>query len=263
MCVIIFAWQFHPDYSLIVAANRDEFYARETRPASRWEDDENILAGRDLVQGGTWLGISEDGRFAAVTNYRQGSSEEASKPLSRGYLTTEFLKGTADAQDFLRSTKGEDYGGYSLIVGNVKTDLWWESNHANGMHQVEPGIHGLSNHLMDSPWPKVENSKQLMKSLLNKAIDETSMVDGLFEILANRDKPDDDKLPDTGVSLAIERELSSMFVTIPEHKYGTRSSTVVLFRRNGHVRFVERSFDSGTVLFGQTEHCLQLSNFQA
>jgi uncharacterized protein with NRDE domain len=171
-------------------------------------------------------------------------------------LTVDFLKGTQDAQDFLKDIPGEQYGGYNLIAGHVKTGLWWSSNRARGVYPITPGIHGVANHLMDTPWPKVQGSKCSMGSLLRQDLDEASLVEGLFEILSNRKKAKDEELPDTGIGVTLERAWSSTFVATDT--YGTRASTVVLAHRNGEVTFIERSYGSDSKLIGKVEYRLSI-----
>lgn len=238
MCLIVFAYNVHPSYRLILAANRDEFYERPSLPADFWEDQQNVLAGRDLKEGGTWLGITKDGKFAAVTNYRDPSALKSNAP-SRGRLVSRYLIGKQNAGGYLVdvSSQADKYNGFNLLIGD-DNDLFVFSS--NGEKQkLNPGIYGLSNHNLDTPWPKVSRGKRLLKSTLDQK--GTELKEALFTVLADRHIPPDSKLPSTGVGLEWERILSSMFIKSPD--YGTRSSTIILIGKNRRVRFVEKNFD--------------------
>lgn len=251
MCVIILAWKVHPDYPLILIANRDEFYDRDTLPAARWVDNASIIAGRDGERDGTWGGVTDQGRVAGLTNFRDGKVYDGF-PRSRGQLTADFLKGTCGAEEYLKTIEGEYYGGYTLLVGTLKEGLWWASNRAEGLHQIEPGIHGLANHLMDTNWPKVQEGKERMESLLRMDIDEDTLIEKLFRILMSDKQAPDEDLPDTGIKRELEKSWSSLFVTTPD--FGTRSSTVILAKTSGEIRFVERSFAPERKLKQEVQH---------
>ena len=239
MCLILFALDAHPRYRLVLAANRDEFYDRPTAPAAFWDDAPHILAGRDLQGGGTWCGITTGGRFAAVTNYRDPRTHREGM-RSRGMLVADYLRGgmPADAWQERLRREGGGYNGFNIIFGDGG-GLHYFSNRGDAASPVTPGIHGLSNHLLDTPWPKVTRGKQALAELLT-AGDELA-PDDLFAILADRTVAPDHLLPDTGVGLERERLLSPLFITSPT--YGTRSSTVVLIGRDGDCAFMERSFN--------------------
>jgi uncharacterized protein with NRDE domain len=243
MCLILLALDTHPDYALVLAANRDEFYDRPTAPAGFWEDAPDVLAGRDLRAGGTWLGIDRRGRLAAVTNYRQGR-RETEAPRSRGHLVSEYLTGRAGARAHIARVEREAelFNGFNLICGDAAGWSYF-SNREGRARTLEPGVYGLSNHLLDSPWPKVTAGKSGLTDLLSTRGDE--LVSRLFALLADRRQVADELLPRTGVSPEWERLLSSAFIASPE--YGTRSSTVVLAGRDGRVVFVERAFEAGGV----------------
>ena len=234
MCLVLVALNSHPDYSLIVAANRDEFYDRPTAPAEFWAEAPTVLAGRDLKAGGTWLGIDTQGRWAAVTNYRQGERESPA-PRSRGLLVSEFLRGKTVAPDYMERVSRDAglYNGFNLIVGD-EGGLFYFSNREGRVRNLTPGVYGLSNHLLDTPWPKVAAAKSAFGAVLSRGGSE--LIEDLFSLLSDRGRPADDQLPSTGIS----QLLSSAFVATPE--YGTRSSTVVLMGRQGGIAFVERSF---------------------
>jgi uncharacterized protein with NRDE domain len=254
MCLILFAHKADPDYPLIMAANRDEAFARPAAPAAFWDDLPHICAGRDLSKGGTWLGITRAGRIAAVTNYRDPTAPRDA-PLSRGALVKDFLAGAAAPEHYLReaSARGDQYNGFILIAGDVQR-LYWLSNRGPGVEPIAPGVHGLSNHLLNTPWPKIQRAKQSMASLIG--VGETGLASGLFKVLADRTQAADHELPDTGVGLQREREVSSIFVS--GERYGTRASTVVLLHRNGSVLFVERSYGPLGVPLGEVAHRFDL-----
>jgi len=240
MCLLLMAYEVHPRYRLILLANRDEFYDRPTAAAAYWEDAPNLLAGRDLVHGGTWLGITGGGRLAALTNYREPHAARKHAP-SRGALASDFLKSETGAKDYLERLRGAGlaYNGYNLLVGDPE-DLYCYSNKSGEVARLVPGIHGLSNHLLDTPWPKVVRGRNALAELA--AAGKVSLAD-LFAVLADRAQAPDEQLPDTGVGLEMERLLSSIFIT--SARYGTRCSTVLLIDRDGRMTLVERSFNGG------------------
>ncbi|HEY9505712.1 MAG TPA: NRDE family protein [Gemmatimonadales bacterium] len=240
MCLILLAHDTHPDYSLVVAANRDEFYDRPTARAAFWKDAPRVLAGRDLRAGGTWLGIDRGGRFAAVTNYRQGRREPEA-PESRGRLVSDYLTGGSDGGAHVERVEREAarYNGFNLIAGDTGA-LFYLSNREGQARALEPGVYGLSNHLLDSPWPKVTAAKSGLSALLAGGGD---LVPSLFDLLADRRQAVDAELPATGVGPEWERLLSSAFIA--SEGYGTRCSTVVLVGRDGCVVFAERGFGPG------------------
>lgn len=241
MCLITFNFHAHPNYKLILAANRDEFYKRPTAKAGFWEDHPNVLAGRDLEQMGTWMGITKGGRIASLTNYRNPKENKAGK-RSRGEIVSGFLTGNESAQAFLLELqdKREQYQGFNLIVGDADS-LFFYSNVQNEIIEVEPGTHGLSNHLLDTEWPKVLKGK----SGLYQCIADSSEVNVhcLFSMLQNADPAADKELPETGVNLEWERSLSPLFIKTPD--YGTRSSTVLTIDRENKVNFIEKTFMNG------------------
>jgi len=240
MCLLLLAIKSHPVYKLIIAANRDEYYDRPSVPASFWDDRPDLLAGRDLRAGGTWFGITKKGRIAAVTNYRDPASLKSHAP-SRGALVSDFLEGEEGPEAYLAriNLKAGDYNGFNLIVGN-KDQIYWYSNRGNGTRYFLPGIYGVSNHLLDTSWPKVSRGKAVLEEILS---DQTvPSPAAFFEMLLDRSIPCDDSLPDTGVGLEWERILSSIFIASPN--YGTRSSTLLLIDQNDHVTFMERAHTS-------------------
>jgi uncharacterized protein with NRDE domain len=246
MCLILTALDAHPDYALIVAANRDEFYDRPTAAAAFWSDAPWVLGGRDLEAGGTWLGIDRNGRFAAVTNYRQGQRELVAH-RSRGRLVSDYLTTGISARDHVDRVEREAelYNGFNLIAGSYR-ELFYYSNRASSAgtlpegraSALAPGVYGLSNHLLDTAWPKVTSSKSGLTAVLASGAPE--LVPNLFALLSDRGQAADASLPRTGVSPEWERLLSAAFIA--SRDYGTRSSTVVLVGRDGRVVFVERTF---------------------
>ena len=238
MCLILFAYKMHPSYRLIVAANRDEFYERPSSPAEFWEDAPQVLAGRDLKEGGTWLGITRAGKFAAITNYRDPAALKTGAP-SRGKLVSNFLTGPESAASYIKkvSRQAHKYNGFNLICGD-DADILVYSNRGD-VQKLEAGIYGLSNRLLDSSWPKVMRGKKaLTEAMMEKG---AALETTIFTILANRKIAPDKKLPSTGIGLEWERLLSSIFIESPG--YGTRSSTVLLIGKNKWVKFVEKVFD--------------------
>jgi uncharacterized protein with NRDE domain len=251
MCLVLVLHDAHPQYRLILAANRDEFYDRPTSPAAFWTDTPAVLAGRDLRAGGTWLGIDRSGRFAAVTNYRQGEREVAAS-RSRGLLVSEFLTGDVEPEAYLGRVARDAplYNGFNLLVGDG-LKVGYFSNREGVARVLAPGLYGLSNHLLDTPWPKVTSAKLALSSLSRDAEDPTVVAE-LFALLADRRRPAEHLLPETGIGREWERLLSSAFIASPE--YGTRSSTVVLMGRDQRVRFVERRFGTDGVPGGEVTY---------
>jgi uncharacterized protein with NRDE domain len=241
MCLIFLSINNHPRYKLIIAANRDEFHKRRTAPANFWHDAPHILAGRDLEANGTWLGVSRKGRISLLTNYRDPQNINPAAP-SRGHLVSDYLGDTIHGEQYLRAVKqnGKRYNGFNLLVGTPE-ELYYYSNYAQGIQRLPAGFHGLSNHLLDTPWPKVERGKELLRPMLSEDIIEPEK---LFELLYDDRRAPDDRLPDTGIGLERERMLSSMFIKSPD--YGSRSSTVVLVDKANHLLFSERVYDLAT-----------------
>jgi uncharacterized protein with NRDE domain len=233
MCLIVLAYRVHPRFPLIVAANRDEFLDRPTESAHFWKDAPHILAGRDQRAGGTWLGITRTGRFAAITNYRDLRMVFPPGP-SRGLLVKEALERDIDP---MATTA---YAGFNLIYGRI-SDLRYHNNIEGTDQALSSGIHGLSNHFLDTPWPKVVKARREMELLLSAP--EAELTKGLFELLADDAVAPHASLPDTGLPPEMERAASSIFIRTPG--YGTRCSTVVLVDADGKVRFEERSMQHG------------------
>ena len=254
MCLILFAWRVHPEYPLVFAGNRDEAYGRASAPAAFWADDPEIFGGRDLEKGGSWLGLTRTGRLAAVTNFRDRRASTAAQ-RSRGELVAQYLHGADEPRAYLEAItrRGSDYGGFTLIAGELER-LYCMSNRAPGIAEIVPGLHGLSNHLLDTPWPKVAQGIERVSALMEA--DERGLVRGLFSALADRTVAPDAELPDTGVGLQRERELSCAFVA--GERYGTRASTVLLVRRDNEVLCVERRFGARGEPLGEAQQRLVL-----
>jgi uncharacterized protein with NRDE domain len=226
MCVIFFAYKFHPKYPLILLANRDEFYERPTEEAHFWQDFPNIFAGKDLVHGGTWLGITKSGRFAAVTNYRDPNAPKGE--ISRGDLVSDFLKGNESVEKYLQKiqTNANEFSGFNLLVGEINEqndEIGYYSNRENKIKFLKAGIYGLSNHLLDTPWRKVEKGKAELSTLLQN---DELCKDKFFELLKDKTLADDKDLPETGIGYEREKLLSAIFIETPI--YGTRSSSLML-----------------------------------
>jgi uncharacterized protein with NRDE domain len=243
MCLILFAFDAHPVYKLIVAANRDEAYTRPTSDADFWNDVPHILAGRDLEKMGTWMGVTTSGRFAALTNFRN-PLETTEGMRSRGELVSEFLKGNESPKSYVEKASSHDsvYPGYNLLTGNTE-ELYYYSNIGKQILKVQPGFYGLSNHLLNSDWPKVKTGTAGLKKIVTDHLDETKekseLVEKLFTLLKSSDPAPDDLLPNTGVGVHLERILSPLF--IKSEGYGTRSSTVCLLGEH-EVHYAERIY---------------------
>ncbi|MCL5028664.1 MAG: NRDE family protein [Bacteroidetes bacterium] len=247
MCLLLISYESHSKYKLIIAANRDEFYNRPAEPAKFWENYPSLLAGKDLQAGGTWLGITKQGRFAAITNYRDMKNLKKDAP-SRGELVTNFLTANDSPKLFSENLLAtvDLYNGYNLLFTDLH-DFFYFSNQTKKSVKLTSGSYGLSNHLLDTPWHKVETSKKSFKKILNK---EDVSSEDLFEILSDTSTPPDDLLPNTGLMLEIERAVSPVFVATPF--YGTRSSTVIFIDRNNQVKFTEKSLNTKTKEWNST-----------
>jgi len=239
VCLAVIALEAHPRYALVLAANRDEFHAREAAAAA-WGDAPpfaGILAGRDLAAGGTWLGVRRSGRWAFVTNVREGGVRDMTR-ASRGELVPRVLNTEEDARTTLArlADEGERYNGFNLVAGDLHVARWM-SNRTARHRDLDPGVHGLSNAFLDTPWPKVVRTRERMAAWCGEGTDD---LEPLFAALADRTQAPDKDLPETGVTRDWERTLSSPFIV--GERYGTRCSTVLAVARNGGARFVERSF---------------------
>ena len=235
MCLLVIALRKHPRLPLIVAGNRDEFHARPTQAAHWWPDKRNIVGGRDLQAGGTWLAMHRDGRFAAVTNYRDAHRENAGL-RSRGHLITGFLDADAGVNEYLESIDGDAYAGFNLLVADRRS-AGYLSNRGAGMRELPPGVYGLSNATLDDPWTKVTRTRSKLATLIDEDdVNETS----LMRMLGDREKASVDEVQTNGLSFSMAHALTAPFIVHPE--YGTRCSTVLTIDDAGNVRFLERRF---------------------
>jgi uncharacterized protein with NRDE domain len=241
VCLILLANDVHPDYQLILAANRDEFYDRPTAPVSFWQEAPAVLAGRDLLGGGSWLGVTRTGKFAVLSNYREPQAHRHNAP-SRGKLVSDYLQGELPPAEYLAVVQEQaaSYNGFNLIVGDGG-GLSYLSNRQGVPQRVSAGIYGLSNHLLDTPWLKVVRGKGMLAALLADGV--ALEPEACFALLADRSVAPDQLLPDTGVGLELERALSAIFIATPS--YGTRASTLVFIDRQNNLTFLERSFGPG------------------
>lgn len=249
MCLLVLAYRQHPRYRLIAAANRDEFHSRPAHTAAFWPHAPHILAGRDAVHGGTWLGITRSGRFAAVTNYREAGPPVV-PAISRGWLVQDFLLGHDSPLNYVQTVANhaESYNGFGLLCADGR-ELSYYSNRGCAPRTLPPGLYGLSNHLLDTPWPKVARAKSALLALLEPAEIEP---ESLLALLADTTPAPDAELPDTGVGLERERQLSPIFVRDPAH--GTRCSTVLSIDVDGKVCLLERAFDADGAATGTVCH---------
>jgi uncharacterized protein with NRDE domain len=241
MCLILLSYKKHVRYPLVFASNRDEFYERPSAPVAFWDDAPDVLAGRDMKDGGTWMGITRKGRIAALTNYRDPMSVRNDAP-SRGWLVRDFLCGEQDPESYLEgvAAKADQYNAFSLIVGDLSRLLYFSNRGPGHSIELPPGLYGLSNHLLNTPWTKVEWGKTALSSLLDR--EEKPDTEDIFKILMDQSRPDDSQLPDTGAGLEWERIVSPIFITSPV--YGTRSSLILMIDRRGHAQLIERNYNS-------------------
>jgi len=255
MCLIFAALKRHPRYKLIIAANRDEFYDRKTAAAGFWPDYPDILGGRDLEAGGTWLAVNKYGKIGMVTNFRDPKNINPAAP-SRGALVTNYLLSPTTPFDYLEKVRiaGLRYNGFNLLIGGPD-ELAYFSNYGEGVTGLKEGVYGLSNHLLETPWPKVKRGKEQLLGLLERGLVNES---SLFELLYDDLVAPDDLLPDTGIGLERERALSSMF--IKTSGYGTRCSTVILVDYDNQVRFSERIFNLQTFDHETRDFSFQIVN---
>ena len=238
MCLILFSYDNHPDYKLVLMANRDEFYNRPTQRANWWEDQPDLLGGKDLKENGSWLAITKSGKFAAITNYRDPRQVKADAP-TRGKLVTNFLLDNYSAGEYLKELQesGSEYNGFNLIFGGLNEIVYY-SNSVNTYQKLQPGNYGLSNALLDTPWPKVVKGKKKLDTMLN-GTGTFSFVRAVND-LKDAKLANDQQLPDTGIGLEKERLLSSMFIEAPG--YGTRCTTIITIDRQNLVTFKEVSY---------------------
>lgn len=243
MCLITFAYQSHPEYPLILVANRDEFYERPARPAQFWveEGHPDILAGKDLLAKGTWLGLHKNGKWAVLTNYRDIENIKDDAP-SRGDLVLNYLKSSMSAKEYATLIKKDDekYNGFNILIADQE-EIIHLSNYSKELTVVEKGIHSLSNALLNTPWYKVRLTKDRLK---DKIAQNSINTDSLFEVLFDKSLAADDDLPKTGLSYDLEKAVSASFIITPN--YGTRCTTVLKINQQGEISFSERTFVLGS-----------------
>ena len=237
MCLIVLAYKQRDDYPLLLAGNRDEFYARPAAPLDWWQDHKQILAGRDLTAGGTWFGVTQGGKFAAVTNYREPGKEQQGKK-SRGALVQNFLASdtptAAYAQELVAAAV--DYNGFNLVFGDGESVYYFSNRSPEPPRPLAAGLYGLSNHLLDTPWPKVTRAKAAFAAA-------DPEKEAIFKILADRTIPPDGEIQQTGLSAKVEKALSAAFIAV--EGYGTRASSFLTIDRNRETNFYERTFLNG------------------
>ena len=250
MCLILLAHRVHAECPLVLAANRDEFHDRPTAPASFWSEYPDLLAGRDLRAGGTWMGITRNGKWAALTNYRD-PAVEPSTTSSRGEIVREFLAGSEPPWAYVERLRrrADEYSGFNVLVADAGTVVYF-GNRGGDPRELAPGVYGLSNYLLDTPWPKVRRGSEALAALLSRG--RSPQPAELLELLADAELPPDQDLPDTGVGREWERVLSPLFINAPA--YGTRSSTALMISRAGAATFVERSFLPGPAPAGEVRY---------
>lgn len=248
MCLIIAGWQVHPEFPLVVAANRDEFVARPASPLDWWTDAPDVLAGRDLEAGGTWMGVSRSGRFAALTNFRDPAQRGSGHP-TRGALVRHALESSADTMTTLAeiASISANYAGFNLFVGDGQRFGIHEST-TGSVRPLEAGIYGLSNHVLDTAWPKLSRAKAAFAAALVSLPESAAFL----RLLRDTTPVADDELPDTGVSLEWERRLSTAFIISPT--YGTRCSSLLTINREGQVRFSEWTWQADGQPEKETTH---------
>ena len=247
MCLLVLAWKHHPRYRLILAGNRDEFHDRPAAPLNWWQDDPRILGGRDLKAQGTWLGVARSGRFGVVTNYRDLQAPVENAP-SRGQLVPRFLTGATSPKEFLDDLRGAAprYSGFNLLVGGTRA-LYYFSNRGPAPTALAPGVYGLSNHLLDTPWPKLARTRERFNALLTQP--EIAPED-LITMLGDREQAGAADMPSTGLPEDWERVVSAPFIV--NERYGTRCSSVLLVERTGRTILQERRFDAAGIQSGNS-----------
>lgn len=246
MCLLLIGHRIHPRLPLIVAGNRDEFHNRPAQAANWWPDKPDILGGRDLQAGGTWLAIGRNGRFATVTNFRD-AEKPSGKLLSRGTLISDFLDSDLGPEKYLRDIDGDRYAGFNLLVADDR-QLGYLSNRGGGLRMLPGGVYGVANATLDTPWPKVERSKAALESLLRSdSVNETT----LMRVLGDRERANAVDIETTGLPFETAHALSAPFIVLPE--YGTRCSTVVIRDSNSQVKFAERRFRADGSSSGSSE----------
>jgi uncharacterized protein with NRDE domain len=257
MCLVFISLNSHPYYKVIVAANRDEFYNRKTAPAAFWKDQPEIIGGRDLEAEGSWMAMNTNGKIALVTNYRDPAHINPKAP-SRGKLVSDFLSGDVSPEAYLHKLEplSKEFNGFNLLVGHI--DEWWYlSNYKTGIQKLESGIYGLSNRLLDTPWPKLSSGKKMFSRL----VELESPPEEFFKMLSDEQQAEDQMLPDTGIGLERERALSSRF--IKTKGYGTRCSTVLFIDKENCVQYYERTYNVETFRYHTQGYRFDITSPQA
>jgi uncharacterized protein with NRDE domain len=257
MCLLVLAWRTHPGYRLVVAANRDEFHERPAAPLAPWTDHADIIGGRDLQANGAWLAIDTRRRFGIVTNFREFGRRKRSAP-SRGGLIPAFLSQNGAPGEYLKEleTDAPGYAGFNLLLAD-RDSLRYASNRADEFgRELPPGIYGLSNEFLDTPWPKLVRVRARFEALLaaHDVADAAALTSGLIDMLGDRETADPSALPAGELSAEWARKLSAPFVL--DATYGTRCSTILTISNDDAVRIAERRFDADGVSIGQSEHAL-------
>lgn len=254
MCLIALAWHAVPGIRLLVAANRDEYHARPTAAVGFWPDAPGVLAGRDLQDGGTWMGVTRSGHFAALTNHRTATGARSGM-RSRGHLVADFLSGAGDAASYCAMVAADStaYNGFNLLAGDA-AQLWYTGDHSREPQRLAPGFHNLSNARLNTPWPKAAGLSSDMRRVIDRSGGEEDIVAALLGALADTDIPHDASLPDTGVGMERERMLAPRMIVAPV--YGTRSGSVLMIRDDGSVRFDERSYDADGRIKGEVSESI-------
>ncbi len=247
MCLILVAFKTDADHPLVIAGNRDEFHARPTQKADWWPDDGNLLGGRDLQAGGSWLAVHRSGKFAAVTNYRDADSSKRGK-RSRGHLVSEYLQGDLTPIEYIQTIRDDEFTGFNLLVSDGQT-LAYYSNRSESSGELPPGVYGLSNATLDTPWEKVERCKRRLQELIDAdAVNETS----LLRILGDREKGPVDEVKSSRLPFATAHAITAPFIVLPE--YGTRCSTVVLADQSNRWSLLERRFSANGDKSGESRY---------
>ena len=237
MCLIAFNWKNHPEYKLILVGNRDEFFERPSTSLGKWE--QGFFAGKDLKAGGTWMGMHPNGRFATLTNYRDLKNPKKD-PKTRGNLVKDFLESEISPLEYLKRIEAEkdNYEGFNLFVGD-QDHLFYMSNYKDGIEEIQSGLYGISNALLDTPWTKLKIAKNRLAQ--NIEVDRLD-YDSMFEVVHSKKMDPDELLPDTGATYHQEKHLSAQFIRIDDY-YGTVNSTVLLWKHSGEAVMLERTFD--------------------
>ena len=247
MCLVVFAWKMHPEYRLVLAANRDEFHKRPAQELHWWPDYPDILAGRDLQAGGTWLAVSKPGRFATVTNYREQLSPRPGL-RSRGEIITNFVSSEAPVGKFVASLESDDYAGFSLLAAD-RDELWYVSNRGDAAVRLAPGVYGLSNASLDTPWTKLVRTRNALRNLTESGeVDETT----LLRIMADRTPASSADVEAGNLPFVLAKALTAPHIVSAE--YGTRCSTALTWSEQEKISVCERRFDVAGTASGDSRY---------